>query len=739
MKLTIRQAGALLAVSLTCGAISLVRAQEPANSRIPEAQKESDWVDARWNRTDLGRFHASILPLPNGRISKGLSIRLGENAAVVYDTETATLRGGWVGGFLKFNAARYGLIEAPQPAGTVQFLSPPDPAWLGLPVRWRGLHINGSRVVLDYEVDGKAISESPSFENFAGLNIFSRTLDLSPHRSVLTLGFLSATGRTFSFEQRDGAPLALLRKGDHLLAGAIAGSTNVSWSVDREKLQLQIGPQGLTASLKICWVDLPESRLPEFVAWLKSHPALEQLADLKRPGPEHWPALFTHGQKSPSSAAYVIDTLTVPYENPWNALMFTSGVDFLPDGRAAVCTIHGDVWLVSGIDANLDKLTWKRFATGLFQPLGLRVRDGNIFVLGRDQITCLRDENEDGEADYYENFFNGIHTAGGHNYVTSLEKDSAGNFYFVDPEGVHRVAADGRSQETIASGWRNPNGMGITPDGKIILVSPQQGEWTPSSVIAEAKPAGWYGYGGPRLAGDRPLGYDLPLCWIPHRVDNSSGSQLWAPSDKWGPLQNHFLHFSFGRCAEFVVLREVVDGLPQAAVAQIPGKFLSGVMRGAFNPVDGQLYVAGSTGWQTSAARDGCLQRVRFTGADTFLPIEVHAHTNGLQIKFSTRLDRAAAEDPGSYSFTHWNYRYTAAYGSADYSVASPEKEGRDTLEIKSARLLSDKRTVVVEIPGIRPVMQWELKYSLNSISGKSMLGQLDGTIHKLAPAWPNL
>jgi hypothetical protein len=109
-----------------------------------------------------------------------------------------------------------------------------------------------------------------------------------------------------------------------------------------------------------------------------------------------------------------------------------------------------------------------------------------------------------------------------------------------------------------------------------------------------------------------------------------------------------------------------------------------------------------------------------------------------LQIKFSTRLDRAAAEDPGSYSFTHWNYRYTAAYGSADYSVASPGKEGRDTLEIKSARLLSDKRTVVVEIPGIRPVMQWELKYSLNSLSGKSMLGQLDGTIHKLAPPWPN-
>ena len=38
-----------------------------------------------------------------------------------------------------------------------------------------------------------------------------------------------------------------------------------------------------------------------------------------------------------------------------------------------------------------------------------------------------------------------------------------------------------------------------------------------------------------------------------------------------------------------------------AAVA-LPVKFLAGPMRGSFNPHDGHLYVAGSTGWQTSAA-----------------------------------------------------------------------------------------------------------------------------------------
>src|SRR5213075_2605086 len=109
------------------------------------------------------------------------------------------------------------------------------------------------------------------------------------------------------------------------------------------------------------------------------------------------------------------------------------------------CTIHGDVWRVTGIDGSLRQLKWKRFATGLFQPLGLKVRGGEVFVLGRDQITRLHDENGDGEADFYECFFGQIATStGGHDFVTCLEYDDVGNFYYVDPRGLHRVAADGQ-------------------------------------------------------------------------------------------------------------------------------------------------------------------------------------------------------------------------------------------------------------------------------------------------------
>ena len=38
-------------------------------------------------------------------------------------------------------------------------------------------------------------------------------------------------------------------------------------------------------------------------------------------------------------------------------------------------------------------ITWRRFAYGLFQPLGVKVVGGKIFVICRDQLVALHDLN----------------------------------------------------------------------------------------------------------------------------------------------------------------------------------------------------------------------------------------------------------------------------------------------------------------------------------------------------------
>jgi hypothetical protein len=60
---------------------------------------------------------------------------------------------------------------------------------------------------------------------------------------------------------------------------------------------------------------------------------------------------------------------------------------------------------------------------------------------------------------------------------------------------------------------------------------------------------------------------------------------------------------------------------------------------------------------------------------------------------------------------------------------------GHDTVEVKSARLASDRKTVFLEIPDIQPVMQMEIQYNLQAEDGKNIQQEIYDTIHELAPA----
>jgi hypothetical protein len=195
------------------------------------------------------------------------------------------------------------------------------------------------------------------------------------------------------------------------------------------------------------------------------------------------------------------------------------------------------------------------------------------------------------------------------------------------------------------------------------------------------------------------------------------------------------LHLRWGRCGSMLVLRDVVSGVAQGAVVPLPGRFLAGPNRGTFHPHDGHLYVAASTGWQTSAVKDGALHRVRFTGKPVAFPVAWHAQQGGLTLTFARPIERAAAEDLQSYSVQQWNYRFAAQYGSKDWSVSDPDKEGHDEVAVKSGRLLEDGQTVFLEIPALRPVMQMEIKYNLSEADGKPLRGQLWLTLHQLDAA----
>ena len=465
------------------------------------------------------------------------------------------------------------------------------------------------------------------------------------------------------------------------------------------------------------------------------------------------------------AAPYVVDTIPLPDDNPYGAWMRLGGLDFLEGNRVAVSTWSGDVWVSSPLDAKLAKVTWRRFASGLHHPLGLKVIGGVIHALGRDQITRLRDLDGDGEADAYENFNHDVKvTSNFHEFAFDLQVDAKGNLYFlkggpVNPGGsgwgplsphhgcIFRLPPDGSRLDVVATGVRAPNGMGIGPNGEVSN-GDNQGTWVPVDYL-HILPEPGHAIVAPHFVNVPDLAHRSPapdkvvpthLCWIPYDVDNSNGGQAWVTDDRWGPLKGRMLHTSYGKSSLFVVLQERVDGVPQGGVAKFPLRFASGIMRPRFSPYDGQLYVAGLKGWQTNAVRDGALQRVRFNGKSVTLPDTLSVTDAGITVGFTGPLDAAAGGDLQNYSLEQNNYLWSSDYGSPELKVGAADakdkaSQGTTPVPIRAVRLAADRRSVFLEVPGLKPVMTSRLRLNLRAEDGSRVPDEIVHTINVVPPA----
>ena len=724
-------------------------------------EEKKPWWDApqpRFSKSELGGVFSGTVDMrgdakvSHRTIYKAIAVRLGEggkNGTVLFDTEMMRMACAIPSKTVMFNTYRDGLGGAGHWVGSPYlFTAESGPSWADeggnfedlregkkagpLPRSWaqyRGLYRHGERVVFSYRINGVDILDMPWIEEVGGLKVFTRTLEINPSGLSLVLKICQARDNT-------EAPTIVMPQ----------GKPDPSFALAKEDGEWHLGIKARKRKVRIKMIlaSAATNQSQKIVAAASAIPAAEDLSRFLKGGPPRHPApLVTKGSLSGEKGPYVVDTITPPFDNPDKILFRFGGHDFFSNGDIAVCSIDGDVWRVSGIDSKLDKISWRRLATGLFQPLGLKVVKDKVHVLGRDQITRLHDLNGDGEADFYECFNNGCRIGKHvHEYATGLETDPDGNFYYVKGHGANnehagtllKVSADGTDISVVATGFRWPNGSGAGPNGEL-TVADQQGTWVPSSRVDLVKKGGFYGFMNAHHRKEAPTSYDGPLCWIPHKVDNSCGGQTWNTSDKWGPFKGHMVHCSYGKCTLFLVMQENVGGVDQAGIFQFPFKFQSGGMRARFNPHDGQLYVSGLKGWQTSGAKDGCLQRVRFTGAKVSMPRSLNIHENGIRVGFTQQLDKELAEDLDSWQIEQWNYQWTSKYGSKEYKVSEPSATGHDKVEVRSARLLPGGQEVFLEIPNLAPVMQMKIEFDLETANGDEMIGALHNTIHALGPA----
>ena len=557
-----------------------------------------------------------------------------------------------------------------------------------------------------------------------------------------------ALGDVVRDETGRGLDARVIRKGTALVeeTGILAGTSpaipGVVWSTTNEgdlRLTIPAGENPLQFTLKV--IRVPSGGdVTALARWTEGGPAID-LDALTHGGPTRWPEVLKSSIKPGAlDGPFAVDTIGLPENNPWLCQLRLTGFDFLRGGRqAAVCTWDGDVWLVSGLGDASGELSWRRIASGLFQPLGLKVRDGKIFVGCRDQIVILRDLNGDGETDFYENF-NSDHqvTEHFHEFAMGLQTDADGNFYYakaarhgktavVPHHGtLLRVSRDGLRTEILATGFRAPNGVCLNADGTFFLTD-QEGFWTPKNRINHVKVGGFYGnmWGYHDVTDPSDAAMEQPVCWITNEFDRSPAELVRVTSDAWGPLKGSLLNLSYGYGKVYVVPYETVGGIMQGGMCALPMPRLpTGVMRGRFHPTDGQLYCCGMFAWAGDQTAPGGFYRVRDTGKPMHLPTGLHATKQGLQITFTEPIDRASAVDSSNYSVKTWAIKRTVNYGSEHYDEAP--------LRVSGASISADGRTVSLVLPDIHPTWCMAIQYRLKGSAGEPFEGLIHNTIHRL-------
>lgn len=614
--------------------------------------------------------------------------------------------------------------------------------------RLNGFFRSGRTIVLDYAVLGARILETPVWQDGALTRSFKTEARATP------LVFRVAD-EAKPFEVAADGSSAKTADGLNVRATGDAKLAADPENPNRLIAKLPAAPSGSTFGVSLKRGGEPAAA-----------PAVDFDALVKGGAPIWDKKIEVAGVVSTDTKSpYVTDVATLPEDNPWHSNLRFGGFDFIDEDSAALSSWNGDVWVVKGLKGDWKKLVWQRIASGLFEPLGLKVVKGEIYVNGRDQITKLIDLNGDGETDRYESFNRDVYVSSNfHEFAFDLQTDKDGNFYFAKASPVRgggrgfdrilpnhgtvmKISPDGKKLEVVATGLRAPGGLGVGPNGEI-TTGENEGTWEPACKINFARanelPVFFGCEPSRQTLTDAP--YTEPLCFLPMDVDNSGGSQVWVPQNaKFGMQPGELLHLSYGMSGVFRVLPQRVDGKLQGGATRLPVKLQSSAMRGRFHD-DGSLFVLGFRGWQTNAASECAFQRVRYTGQTPPVPDKYEVTKTGVRLHFAQAISAELANDPASYSVQRWNYVRSSQYGSGEFSVDHPEIERekaaldreskdyhkRDEVAVKSAKLQGDGKTIELELEGMKPSMQLKVAYDLEDENGQVLNGNVHSTVYKL-------
>jgi hypothetical protein len=447
-----------------------------------------------------------------------------------------------------------------------------------------------------------------------------------------------------------------------------------------------------------------------------------------------------------------------PYALPEGVKLEASGLAQLPDGRLAVVTRKGEVWLLERPDADpADPLSvgFRQIAAGLHEPIGLLWHGGGLVTAQRTELTRLRDTNGDDLIDAFDCVTKGWGVSGAyHEYAYGPVADGAGNLWVTlnvrmgKPATMpgHRTrefpwrgwavrVTPAGALEPMAAGFRSPSGVGVNAEGDIFATD-QQGTWWATNPILHVRRGAFFGNKDSLVDAKRPespvkhpgeLPQDItvveavrrvpglvpPAVWLPYAKMGQSPTALVADlsGGRFGPFEGQFFVGDFVLSQVNRVFLEKVAGEYQGAAFRFVDGFQSGPVSLTFLR-DGSLIVGETNrGWNSQGTRSFGLERVRWTGRAPFAIRTMRAQPDGFLLEFTESLDRPAAARTEAYTMSSYTYLYHQKYGSPEIDV--------QPVRIVEATVLPDGRSVRLRCDGLREGYVHELTAAgVRAVSG---------------------
>ncbi|MES2692381.1 MAG: hypothetical protein V4773_02835, partial [Verrucomicrobiota bacterium] len=469
-------------------------------------------------------------------------------------------------------------------------------------------------------------------------------------------------------------------------------------------------------------------------------------------------------------AGYKIENVSYPAEIKGGL----SSVVFSPNGSLVIATRLGEIWIR---DAKTS--AWRRFARGLDEPTGIVIESERvIYISHRPELLRATDSDGDGRADTFEALGAKWGLAQNyHEFFFGLKRDRAGNFYgspsldstvtrdaahkkeyatlpvrgtrnldhVLEPTGhmselpwrgwMVRIGPDGKF-EPFASGFRQTNGIALSPDGDL-FVTDNQGDYKPSTGLLHVEKGDFHGHAG-SLKWDPA--YDAaaltteklwqrvktPAIVFPHGpMGNSPGEPVWDQSrGKFGPYAGQVFVGDYSRLMIRASL-ERVGGAWQGACFPFLGRnelptyvtgdrYKAGATRATFAP-DGSLYLSATAGW--GAGEDG-LQRITWDGKLSPDIRDIKLTDRGFALTFTKPIDRAQLAKPESYDLTRFRYYYHAKYGSPWVDEAR--------VSIKEIHAAADGLSAELVLAELKPGFIYEVSVpTLRTTDGESLANPL--------------